>query len=34
MDQGGVFCGRQQSKSPGTKVSVAGLRAGRVEPED
>jgi hypothetical protein len=31
---GGAFYGRQQHKSPETKVSVAGHRAGMVEPED
>ena len=28
------FMGRQQSKSPGTEVGVAGHRAGMVESED
>jgi len=30
----GAFCGRQQSKSPETEVSVAGHRGGMVEPKD
>jgi hypothetical protein len=32
-ERGGIY-GRQQHKSPGTKVSVAGHKAGRIEPED
>ncbi len=33
-NQMGAFYGRQQSKSPETKVAVAGHRAGMVEPKD
>jgi hypothetical protein len=32
--RGVVLDGRQQHHPPGTKVSVAGHKAGRVEPED
>jgi len=33
-DEGVVLDGRQQSKSPEPQVSVAGHRAGMLEPED
>jgi hypothetical protein len=33
-DQGDVFNGRQHRQSPETQVSVAGHRAGKVEPKD
>ena len=34
VKRAGVLDGRQQHKSPETKVGVAGLSGGRLEPED